>query len=286
MALSFLPEEEQEIALTQKKWEAPVGYNVQINTTMYLPQKSTTNIRYKATVVCDKNEDTQQVFYTIDRTTPVVNNKPPKDGFEELTYTISSVFNTIKLQVGVTGKPIALINYKALQNKWSAIKNKLQKEYTGASVTNYILATHQKIMREDVLFQNLLNDPFLMVFFGGYYTNIAEKQKLVTSQNHIAGIDIQYAIKDTPSQKDASLVAISRLGTAQFSNQDYKMLQKYCKRKGIAIENSTKAQMHAILNGTSMIHQQTGEIHTIQSNQQFTVATKLLKEVQLHIKKN
>jgi len=137
----------------------------------------------------------------------LINNQPPDLLLEQLADKCRKAFEIVVFYVSKNWELIGIHNHREIVDNWNKIRGKLEQEYTGDIVTNYISRHEQVLLNHDLLLQKLRQDTFISQLFcpvyGSTYNDFAMHYKEpVRFLNINYDIDVTLTVNETIAGTD------------------------------------------------------------------------------------
>lgn len=152
-------------------------------------------------------------------------------------------------------------------------------------IREYIRLTDTVIKDQEVLYHKLLKDPFLMLYFGQYYTSTLKEKKKMIAYDFFGGNTIQYKIRKKYQREVAPLLRIEIVGKAAFTEQQKEVFYKQALKKGFLTKTERNKKCTSSIIGNTIIDEPTGQIQSIEAEQLLIVGGKQMKKQMITIKK-
>lgn len=99
---------------------------------------------------------------------------------ENISNEISKTIDFVQLRINPLGEPISILNHNQIVEKWYPIRKKLERDFKGKAIEDYLGGIEMKLKNHDAL----LNDFKQYRLFGGFFSQLYfEHSSEVSKQN-------------------------------------------------------------------------------------------------------
>lgn len=139
-------------------------------------------VKFEVSITYKGKTSSNMHVFEVDRISKTfINDEEVNSIADELAVKTSAVLYPLELVVSNEGNWIAINNYKAINKRWSKIKEKVNDEYEGEWVEKYLLENEKMLENEDFLLNSLKKDWFLKSYFNSIYVYYSHKFKFQTN---------------------------------------------------------------------------------------------------------
>lgn len=276
MRLSFFNEEEQKYQISPSHWDEPVWYKVTIKDITYLPVKVSNTITYKVKVDCHKDVERPIYTYRLEKQDMQINHTQSNQVFDQITLRIAAIFDTLEYQTGHSAILGKLLNFTEIKQKWEVEKKKLLKEFEGKAVQEYIALTNASIT-EEMLPIRLKRDPFLMSYFGPYYTDISNREQQLVAQDYFAGCTIRYPLRQKQNKETDDLLLVTGIGNGVITATQEQAVFDHLITRGWLSKDTQNKKTVATLQNKVVLDTITAQIKHCTTEQALTIASQNVK---------
>ncbi|TPN84519.1 hypothetical protein [Aquimarina algicola] len=276
MRLSFLNEEEQLHQISPTSWVEAIWYRVRLKETTYFPVKKSHTITYKIKVDCQKDVERPIYTYRLEKQDIKINNVQSNQVFDQINLRIAAIFNTLEYQTGHSAILERLLNFKEIKQKWEAEKKKLLAEFQGKAIQQYITLVDVS-MTEELVSLRLKKDPFLMSYFGPYYTDISNSEQELIAKDYFAGHTIRYPLVQKQLQEIDTLLTLKGTGNGVITTTQQQALFDHLIKRGYLPEGTQNKKTVATLENKVVLDTLTGQIQHCVTKQALQIASQNVK---------
>ncbi|WP_103070926.1 hypothetical protein [Aquimarina sediminis] len=136
---------------------------------------SKNELRYRLIIKHIKEVNEYTNFYRIERESSVyINDKEPENFIDILALRVSSVLYPLEVSTSYKGTLSGIVNFEEIKERWKEEKKKIKTKHKGELVNKYIQLTDQSLRSSDILYQKMIKDWFLNLYFAPLYTSYSE----------------------------------------------------------------------------------------------------------------